>query len=135
MLNTLKKIISESSDKVLSIPYISEAGAEALAEYLLANGVIAPSCKAGQTDYIERETAKEMFKDTLVYTYARGILDECPAADVVAVVRCKDCRRWTPDGGYGLDADGNKKLYGKCSITGMSHRENSFCNYGSRHDE
>ena len=40
MRNTLKQIISESSDKVLSIPYISEDGAEALADHLISEGVI-----------------------------------------------------------------------------------------------
>ena len=52
------------------------------------------------------------------------------SADVVEVVRCKDCSRWTPDGGYGLDLDGTKRLYGDCSITQMSCKENHFCRYG-----
>ena len=39
MRDRLKKLIEESSDKVLSIPYISEAGAESLADYLIENGV------------------------------------------------------------------------------------------------
>ena len=63
-----------------------------------------------------------------------GGLDECPLykpqADVVEVVRCKDCVRWSPDGGYGLDLDGTKRLYGECVITNFSHKENHFCSYG-----
>jgi len=55
-----------------------------------------------------------------------------PTTDVVSVVRCKDCRRWTPDGGYGLDLDGTKRLYGECSIMKMPCKENHFCNFGSR---
>ena len=50
------------------------------------------------------------------------------------VVRCKDCRRWVPDGGYGLDLDGTKRLYGKCGVTGFSHKENHFCGYGAKMD-
>ena len=52
MLNTLKKIISESSDKVLSIPYISEDGAEALADHLISKGVIVTPCKVGDKLWI-----------------------------------------------------------------------------------
>lgn len=86
-------------------------------------------------EYIEREQIKKLFDDTLITNFAKQIIDECPSADVVEVVRCKDCRRWTPDGGYGLDLDGNKKLYGECSITNMSHREDFFCSHGCRNDK
>lgn len=51
MRDRLKSLIAESSDKVLSIPYISEDGAEALADYLLENGVIVPPCKVGDALY------------------------------------------------------------------------------------
>ena len=63
------------------------------------------------------------------------MLDNAPAADVVEVTRCKECRRWTPDGGYGLDLDGNKRLYGECSINKCTHREDYFCPYGKREEE
>ena len=83
-------------------------------------------------DYIEREKAKELFDDTLVSTFARGILDECPSAFIVSIVRCKNCRRWTPDGGVGIGLDGTKWQYGECSLTKMSVKENDFCSYGER---
>ncbi len=86
--NRLKRMIADSSDKVLSIPHISEDGAEALADYLVAE-------------------------------------------DMVAVVRCKNCKRWTPDGGHGLDLDGSKQLYGKCVLTNMAIKENNFCSFGA----
>ena len=62
----------------------------------------------------------------------RKAIEEAPTADVVEVVRCKDCRRWTPDGGYGLDLDGTKRLYGECSLVKIAVKENHFCYFGSR---
>lgn len=35
----LIELISQADDRVLSVPYIGEDGAEALADYLLANGI------------------------------------------------------------------------------------------------
>ena len=40
MHDKLKKLISEAGEKELSIPYISEDGAEALADYLIENDVV-----------------------------------------------------------------------------------------------
>ena len=51
MHDKLKKLISEASDKELCVPYISEDGAAALADYLIAEGVIVPPCKVGDTVY------------------------------------------------------------------------------------
>lgn len=39
MREKLIELIHGANDKVLSVPYISYAGAEALADYLIANGV------------------------------------------------------------------------------------------------
>lgn len=99
--------------------------------------------------YIEREALiksienrRLVFKDTIsvpeaLATQGRVIREEienAPAADVVEVVRCKNCKRWKPDGGYGLDLDGNKQLYGKCALTTMSYKENNFCSFGAKRD-
>lgn len=73
---------------MLSIPHISEAGAEALADYLVSEGVVIPT-------------------------------------------RCGDCKRWKADGGYGLDLDGTKRLYGVCAITTMPYKENHYCCFGA----
>lgn len=58
-----------------------------------------------------------------------------PTVDAVEVVRCKDCRRWTPDGSYGLDLDGTKRLYGECYITKYIYREDNFCCFGARKEK
>ena len=64
-----------------------------------------------------------------------GLSDYLISEDVVAVVRCKNCKRWTPDGGHGLDLDGNKQLYGKCVLTNMAIKENNFCSFGAERSE
>lgn len=99
--------------------------------------------------YIERETLiksiekrRLVFKDGITVAEAlaaqgkviREEIENAPAADVVAVVRCGECKRWKADGGYGLDLDGTKRLYGKCAITNMAIKENCFCNFGARKD-
>lgn len=56
-------------------------------------------------------------------------------ADVVEVVRCKDCRRWTPSKRYGRDLDDVKRYYGDCAVTHRSEREDHYCSYGKRREE
>lgn len=51
MRDKLIALISGSSDEKLEIPYISDGGATALADYLIANGIIVPPCKIGDTVY------------------------------------------------------------------------------------
>lgn len=50
-------------------------------------------------EYIEREAARDLMEQTLAdeweIQYADDRLDEIPAADVVEVVRCQDCK-WRP---------------------------------------
>lgn len=44
-------------------------------------------------EYIERQKAIENFSHlTTVYPIAKNLLNELPAADVVPVVRCRDCK-------------------------------------------
>ena len=51
-------------------------------------------------------------------------LKEAPAADVVEVVRCKDCRLATED----IMIDGWYYCYNDC----IPHKPDGFCNYGER---
>ena len=88
------------------------------------------------------ESRRLVFKDTITVAEAllsqgnaiRKAINEAPTYDVVEVVRCRDCKRWKADGGYGIDLDGTKRLYGKCAITGMAIKENCFCCFGARKD-
>ncbi len=77
-------------------------------------------------EYIEREKAKQR----LVYDYAyaaANILDEIPAADVVEVVRCKDCKyRYVP----ASCALWYATFYGKEYF--VERGDNFYCSYGER---
>lgn len=53
----------------------------------------------------------------------RMMINEIPAADVVEVVRCKDCKHWQ-DGGFSS----------YCICDGFTHSDD-YCSYGERKDE
>ena len=54
------------------------------------------------------------------------LIDTEPTADVVEVVRCKDCKWWDNDG----DAERCAHKYG-----GMWAKSDGYCSYGERADE
>ena len=70
----------------------------------------------------------------LVETFA-----EIPAADVVEVVRCRECKYWGDEAGELQRSDG--VLFARCKVhnylldgrhTGWCPTENDFCSYGER---
>lgn len=68
-------------------------------------------------EYIEREKAKSLLHIEYAYA-AEQLLDEIPAADVVPVVRCKNCKH---------------EFGGNCIICGFQKRKpEDFCSYGER---
>ena len=78
-------------------------------------------------EYIEREEINEAMKEVCddpscpMYVAAEiaQIIDCAPAADVVPVVRCKDCTH----------------LYGGGGVRGLLPRKpDDFCSYGERKD-
>lgn len=54
-----------------------------------------------------------------------GIIAALPAADVVEVVRCKDCK-------YFQTAKVNNKGFLICPASGMEITETDYCSYGKR---
>lgn len=89
--------------------------------------------------YIEREKAIDeidKWLDSIGYvTVGKGLtsygeligcLEDTPIADVVEVVRCKDCRLATED----IMIDGWYYCYNDC----IPHKPDGFCNYGERKD-
>ena len=82
-------------------------------------------------EYIGRADAMEAvlgltIVDPAVAQYANAVcyhLQNIPAADVVEVVRCKDCR-------YHQTAKVNEKGFLICPASGMEITENDFCSYG-----
>ena len=79
------------------------------------------------------------------YVYLRGgeaiieDLTKFPAADVVEVVRCRECKYWGDEAGELQRSDG--VLFARCKVhnylldgrhTGWCPTENDFCSYGER---
>lgn len=82
-------------------------------------------------EYIKREAAIKAIEkadytliandaDSCESDYLREIIESVPTADVVSVVRCKNCTH----------------LYGTvCTVCGLLPRKpNDFCSYGERRD-
>lgn len=84
-------------------------------------------------EYIERAAAMESILgltivDPAVTQYANAVyynLQSIPAADVVEVTFCKDCR-------YYQDAKVNEKGFLICPASGMEITEMDYCSYGQR---
>ena len=99
-------------------------------------------------EYIEREAAKRELlswavsinhPEYLIKDDALHIIDSIPAADVVEVVRCRECKYWGDEDGKMQSSDG--VLFARCKIhnylldgkhTGWCPTENDFCSYGER---
>ena len=58
---------------------------------------------------------------------ARKLMEEAPAVDVVAVVRCEYCTCWKK-------TFVNSKGFRICPASGMDITEDDFCSYGERRD-
>ena len=96
-------------------------------------------------EYIERETAINAIENDcleLVY-YTKEDAIQCVkaihAADVVEVVRCRECKYWVDEDGKLQRSDG--VLFARCKVhnylldgrhTGWCPTENDFCSYGER---
>ena len=63
----------------------------------------------------------------LVDTFA-----EIPAADVVEVVRCRECVHWKPIGSKAGNSFSDMEYIGGCEFTKYCCRESDFCSYGER---
>lgn len=80
-------------------------------------------------EYIEREAALEITKRTSGdYATAFAEIRKIPAADVVPVVRCKDCKyayinSFSAASGVAL-----------CSSNAKVMQQDDFCSYGERKD-
>ena len=91
--------------------------------------------------YIDREDllnnlkqfAPELLKPLIV-----SLIEKQPTADVVEVVRCRDCKYWdkvkNPNhAGEGICISPNKSIGGYCTRKGAT-LENDYCSLGARMD-
>ena len=89
------------------------------------------------SEYIRRQDAIIEMMDNDV-DHAQGtdgrevvqILSDIPAADVVPVVRCKDCKHF-----YFADNRIPQEQRYVCEISGEIWKPDSFCSYGERREE
>jgi hypothetical protein len=76
--------------------------------------------------YVDVDELKENICKRVNNPTIRGwlnrLIDNTPTADVVPVVRCKDCRLATED----TMIDG----WYYCHNNGMTHKPDTFCSYG-----
>ncbi len=83
-------------------------------------------------EYIEREAAKKEFSlrfgGVSHAVIANRILDEIPAADVVEVVRCKDCEAWQEN------PWSKGEMVCKCWADWLPTEPDDFCSCGERRD-
>ena len=63
----------------------------------------------------------------LVDTFA-----DIPAADVMEVVRCRECVHWKPIGNKAGNSFSDMEYVGGCEFTKYCRRESDFCSYGER---
>ena len=106
------------------------------------------------TEYIEREALEVALNHRLNFLmaengeydhYTSGFdeavtrVENFPAADVVEVVRCRECKYWGDEAGELQRSDG--VLFARCKVhnylldgrhTGWCPTENDFCSYGER---
>ena len=89
-------------------------------------------------EYIEREAAiKAIENDCLELAYytkedAIQCVKAIPAADVVEVVRCRECVHWKPIGSKAGNSFLDMEYIGGCEFTKYCRRESDFCSYGER---
>ena len=89
-------------------------------------------------EYIEREAAIKAIENDcseLVY-YTKEDAIQCvkaiPAADVVEVVRCRECVHWKPIGSKAGNSFLDMEYIGCCDFTNYCRSESDFCSYGKR---
>ena len=77
-----------------------------------------------EKEYIEREKLNDMLEDFCVNESFYDALQTIPAADVVPVVRCKDCKYLEISGCYGECGKGYLGIV----------RPDCYCCYGERRE-
>jgi hypothetical protein len=89
---------------------------------------------AGCIDCIHYEVCD--YRDPARYETMQELKNDCrhciPTADVVEVVRCKDCKHYKPQTGA---QNWNSKVKYCCRCTVVKVKETDFCSFGERKHE
>ena len=98
-------------------------------------------------EYVEREVISEgirkyYYKNPPNSSYQEGfdrgldkaqrVILDAPVADVVEVVRCRECVHWKPIGSKAGNSFSDMEYIGGCEFTKYCRRESDFCSYGER---
>ena len=88
MRDRLIELLDNVHNAINGAPYMHIDDREALADYLLANGVIVPPCKVGDTVYVDPKTWRSAY---LWVNYPYTFIKEKHyiVADVVAIVKTR----------------------------------------------
>ena len=81
-------------------------------------------------EYVERKALLKNVQQNAPYIYAMvaPIVYITPTADVVEVVRCKDCKHWLKD------FAGCTDIVGRCEWANYMVGANGYCVYGEKMD-
>lgn len=78
-------------------------------------------------EYIELEAVIEKNHGGVVYI---DDIKSIPAADVVPIVRCRECEHWKSSGSKAGNAFADMEFIGGCEFTKYYRRESDFCSWG-----
>ena len=66
------------------------------------------------------------------YREIENAINRIAAADVMKVVRCRECVHWKPTGSKAGNSFSDMEYIGGCEFTKYCRRESDFCSYGER---
>lgn len=72
MKERLFELLEKAQEEKPQLPYLSPYTEEVIADYLLANGVIVPPVTVGQTVWVYSQTAKNIYKNTVICIKVEG---------------------------------------------------------------
>ena len=79
-------------------------------------------------EYIERFETLNAIERSYCIKNAYERIEHLPAADVVEVVRCRDCKHWLKD------VAGCTDFVGRCEFANYMVGATGYCSYGERKD-
>ena len=85
-------------------------------------------------EYIEREKAWRKVNRAKNIEEALNIIDSLPTADVVPVVRCKDCVFWDTES-IGFSDEHICKMHSIVAVHSRYTNPTDYCSYGERRCE
>ena len=87
-------------------------------------------------DVLELPDCPNGYSDTFDKSLIIALVDEAPTVDAVPVIRCKDCKWWSPNRETCIEwADYCFREGRNCILTHFSCRESDYCSWAKRKEE